>query len=76
MKLTVAPEDRGRHIRLMWYVLVALILSMIGRGILGFDFNQTLSYGVMAYVLLIALNFRAMFARPDKSSQRHNGLRE
>lgn len=76
MRWTVAPEDRERHVRLMWYVMVALILSMIGRGILGFDFNQTLGYGVMAYVLLIALNYRAMFARPSKNSQRNKGLRD
>lgn len=76
MRWTVAPEDRERHVRLMWYVIVALILSMIGRGVLGFGFGQTVGYGVMAYVLLIALNFRATFSKPEKSTQRKKGLRE
>ena len=66
----LAPRDRERHLRLAWYTLVALILSMIGHGLLGFDFARTLLYGVTAYVVLNALNYRVIFVKQHSDSQR------
>ncbi|MGQ9675773.1 MAG: hypothetical protein ACUVX1_08905 [Chloroflexota bacterium] len=74
MRARLAPEDRERHFRLGWYVLVALILSMVGHGLLGFDLVQTLCYGVLAYILLNALNYRVMFVRQDRDSGRSKGF--
>ncbi len=70
MRRSLAPEDRERHFRLIWYVIVALVLSMVGRGLLGFDLVQTFLYGVTAYAILNALNYRVMFVKQDKDSRR------
>lgn len=71
---SLLPEDRERHFRLMWYVVVALTLSMVGHGFFGFDLLQTLLYGVIAYIMLNALNYRVVFGKQDKDSHRSRRL--
>ncbi len=55
--------ERERHIRAVCFVAVSLCLSMVGYFWISFDRWQTLGYGVMAYCILILMNFRCMYER-------------
>jgi hypothetical protein len=52
---------RSRHLRAVAYVVVSFALAAFGCLYLHFDRAQTLLYAVSAYVMLNALNHRAMF---------------
>ncbi|MHB1132109.1 MAG: hypothetical protein ACYC4L_06925 [Chloroflexota bacterium] len=62
--MTMKPfAERERHTRALVYVIVSFTLALLGFLFLGFDRGQTLAYAVTSYVVLNALNYRAMFVR-------------
>ncbi len=72
--LSAVPSNRERHLRAICYVLVSLCLALVGYVFMGFDRAQTLGYAVAAYVILNAVNFRAMFGgqKPGDEPPRRN----
>lgn len=65
--------ERERHLRASLYVAIAFFLAVLGYLQLGFDRAQAISYAVCAYLILNALNYRAMFARPVPPTKRPDG---
>ncbi len=53
---------RGRHVRLAWYAIVSLGLTLVGYYLLGLDRPRALAYAALAYILLVGLNFRALLS--------------
>lgn len=63
--------ERNRHRRALFYVCVSFVLAVFGYVVLGFDRTTTLGYGIVAYITLNALNYRAMFG-PVLDARRDN----
>jgi hypothetical protein len=61
-----AKLERGRHVRLAWYVLVCCALSLIGYYCLGLDRPHAMAYAVAAYAILVMLNCRTLLSRIER----------
>jgi hypothetical protein len=65
-----SADERERHIRAFLYMATAFGLAVLGYVQMGFDRWQTFGYAVSAYVILNALNYRAMFVRRTPPAKR------
>jgi len=68
-----SATERNRHRRAIAYVCISFALAVFGCLYLGFDRSQTMAYGVLAYVILNALNYRAMFAPAAQPQDKGGG---
>ncbi|MCL4465954.1 MAG: hypothetical protein M1401_19250 [Chloroflexi bacterium] len=68
-----AAAERERHVRALLYACTSFLLALVGYLYLGFDRGHTIAYAVAAYVILNALNHRAMFGRLAVSQDQADG---
>jgi hypothetical protein len=60
-------------VRALLYASTSFLLALVGYFYLGFDRGHTMAYAVAAYVILNALNHRAMFASLAVSGDPRDG---